>query len=175
MFSVLCCFWTKPGQWSSLPEQHCRLGVVLLKNSMPNIEEAQKMSTTEVGLKSKYKGCVCSVNALRLEPRAKEHIDVCRPPPLPSMRESTAKLWSFCSGNSTRNPYCFSKTIWYKKYSFVLGWSAGSFSFLYESLKGLIKNGLRWTGPCKIELTESCFRQRQCRNTFAQCELFISE
>lgn len=45
MFSVLCCFWTKSVQWSSLPQKHYRLRVLLLRNSMPIIEEAQKMST----------------------------------------------------------------------------------------------------------------------------------
>ena len=65
MLSVLCCFWTNSGQWSTLPQKHYRLRVVLLKNSMPNIEEAQKMSTTEVGLKSKYGGRVCSVDACK--------------------------------------------------------------------------------------------------------------
>lgn len=100
MFSVLCCFWAKPGHWSFLPEKDHHLREVILRREMPNTGEAQKMGTTEVGLKSRYKPCVCGVDACETRIQGQNmwmHTST-------STGVSTAKPWSFWSGSITRNP-----------------------------------------------------------------------
>lgn len=102
MFSVLCCFWAKSGHWSFLHEKHHHLREVIRRREMPNTGEAQKMGTTEVGLKSRYKPCVCGVDACETKIQGQNtwmHTST-------SIGVSTTKPWSFWSGSITRNPCC---------------------------------------------------------------------
>lgn len=63
----LLLFLSKLGYWSFLPEKYHHLREVILKREMPNIAEVQEMGTTEVGLKSRYKSCVCSVDETQIQ------------------------------------------------------------------------------------------------------------